>query len=300
MDRLRRVVQVLVALVTNAYLLFPFGSVIYQGPLKALCHPGLHCYSCPAAILSCPIGALQNLLAAVRFSLASGSWQFGSSVIGYLGILGTLTGRFSCGWLCPFGLLQDLLYKIPSFKLPLPKFLTYLRYGVLILLVVLLPLFLVDSLGLGQPWFCKLLCPAGTFFGALPLILLKPSLWQTVGFYFWNKITLMILILVGAVLISRFFCRLLCPLGAFYGLFNRVSILTLRWDPEKCVLCRACERICPTGCLPYKDANSAACIRCLKCLQSCRFDALAFQSRLGGGDLGRNSANLPPRPSLLN
>ena len=299
MDRLRRLVQVVVTLVTNAYLLFPFGSVIYQGPLKALCHPGLHCYSCPAAVLSCPVGALQQLLASVRFTLASGTWQFGTSIVGYLGIFGTLTGRFPCGWLCPFGLLQDLLAKIPSPKFGLPRFLTHLRYVVLILLVVLLPLFLVDSLGLGQPWFCKLLCPSGTFFGALPLLLLEPSLWQAVGFYFWNKITLMLLILVGSVLISRFFCRLLCPLGAFYGLFNRVSIFNLHWDSDKCVLCRACERTCPTGCLPYKDANSAACIRCLKCLRACRFDALSFQSRLGEGESDIGPAKLPSRSSLL-
>lgn len=294
MDRLRRLVQVVMTIITNAYLLFPFGSVIYQGPLKAFCHPGLHCYSCPAAVLSCPLGALQYLLGAIRFSWQSGSVQVGASVIGYLGLLGTLIGRFPCGWLCPFGLLQDLLYKIPGPKLTLARFLTYLRYLVLAVLVVLLPLFLVDALGLGEPWFCKLLCPSGTFFGALPLILLKPSLWQTIGFYFWNKIFWMIVILGGSVLISRFFCRLLCPLGAFYGLFNRVSILRLQWDAEKCVLCRACERICPTGCLPYKKANSPDCIRCLKCLKACRFDALNYASPLEKSAGGPATSHLPP------
>lgn len=294
MERLRRLVQLVITVVTNAYLLFPFGSAIYQGPLKALCHPGLHCYSCPAAILSCPVGALQTLLAAVRFAFQSGTYQLGASVIGYLGLFGTFIGRFPCGWLCPFGLLQDLLYKIPGVKLSLPRFLTCLRYVILVLLVLLLPALLVDALGLGQPWFCKLLCPSGTFFGALPLLAIKPALWQTIGFYFWHKIFWLVVILLGAVLINRFFCRLLCPLGAFYGLFNRVSILRLQWDPEKCVLCRACERICPTGCVPYKKANSPECIRCLQCLRACRFGALTYGCPGSAPVLGNRIGSLPP------
>jgi polyferredoxin len=147
--------------------------------------------------------------------------------------------------------------------------------------VVLLPLFWVDELGLGQPWFCKLLCPSGTLTGALPLLIIKPSSWQNVGFYLWNKVTWLLIIIIGAILISRFFCRVLCPLGGFYGLFNRVSFLCLQFDEEKCVHCQACERLCPSGCKPYKDANSAACINCLKCVNTCRFGALAFKMRPG-------------------
>lgn len=281
MDNFRRLIQIFVTFLTNAYLLFPFGSVIYQGPLKSLCHPGLHCYSCPAALLGCPIGAFQNLLCTVRLSMQAGTIQFGASIVGYLGVFGVLTGRFVCGWLCPFGLVQDLLYRIPSPKVKLPAFLSYCRYLVLLLLVIILPLFWIDELGMGQPWFCKLLCPSGTLMGAMPLLLLKPSLWQSIGFYFWNKFTIMMLIIVGSVFISRIFCRTLCPLGAFYGLFNRVSFLSLQHDSEKCVHCRACERRCPTGCLPYKNPNSADCIRCLKCLQACRFGALDYKLRSG-------------------
>ncbi|MBM4287947.1 MAG: 4Fe-4S binding protein [Deltaproteobacteria bacterium] len=281
MDNLRRLVQFLTAAITNAYLLFPFGSVIYQGPLKSLCHPGLHCYSCPSAILSCPVGALQNMLSAVRLSAQAGMIQVGASIVGYLGIFGALSGRLPCGWLCPFGLIQDLLHRIPSPKIKLPSFFNYFRYVVLILLVVLLPLLLVDELGLGQPWFCKLLCPSGTLVGALPLLYFKPNLWHNVGLYFWNKIFWMVVIILGAVFISRFFCRVMCPLGGFYGLFNRFSLFCLQFDEGKCVHCLACERRCPTGCQPYKDANSAACIHCLKCLQACRFGALAFKMRPG-------------------
>jgi polyferredoxin len=279
MQKFRRLIQVLFTLITNAYLLFPFGPVIYQGPLKGFCHPGLHCYSCPASILSCPVGSFQNMIASVRLSVQAGSAHFGAVVLGYLGIIGVMTGRFTCGWLCPFGLIQDLLHKIPSPKFKLLHFLNYGRYVVLAVLVVLMPLFLVDDLGLGQPWFCKLLCPSGTLTGALPLLVLKPSLWQNIGFYFLNKVTWLVIIIIGAILSSRFFCRVFCPLGGFYGLFNRVSFFCLQYDEEKCVHCLACERRCPTGCKPYKDADSTACINCLKCVDTCRFGALAFRMR---------------------
>lgn len=276
MTALRRLIQTLVALVTNAYWLFPFGSVIYRGPLKGICHPGLNCYSCPAALLSCPVGAFQVFMAQIRLSLAGGVPQLGSSVVGYLGFLGALVGRFPCGWLCPFGFIQDLLYKIPGRKLKIPAPLKYLKYGVLVILVVLLPLFWVDAIGLGTPWFCKLLCPAGTLEGALPLLLVKPTLWENLGFYFWNKITLMVLIIVWSVVSSRPFCRVLCPLGAFYGLFNKVSLFRLVHDEDKCVQCLACFRQCPTGVRPYQYPNDMDCIRCLKCVQVCRFGALSY------------------------
>jgi ferredoxin-type protein NapH len=219
------------------------------------------------------------MLASVRLSIQAGTAHFGAIILGYLGVIGVMTGRFACGWLCPFGLVQDLLYKIPTRKFKLPFVFNYGRYVVLVVMVVIMPLFVVDELGLGQPWFCKLLCPSGTLMGALPLLVLKPSLWQNLGFYFINKLSWMIIIVIGAILISRFFCRIFCPLGAFYGLFNRVSFFCLQFDEEKCVHCLACERRCPTGCKPYKDTDSTACINCLKCVDTCRFGALAFRMR---------------------
>jgi polyferredoxin len=141
-------------------------------------------------------------------------------------------------------------------------------------LVVLAPLLLVDKLGLGDPWFCKLICPAGTLLGAFPLLAIKPTLWQNLGFWFWNKMTMLTLILVGAVLISRFFCRVLCPLGAFYSLFSRVTLVRLEFIEGNCVHCLSCVAHCPTGCRPYEKQDSRECILCLKCVDACRFRAL--------------------------
>lgn len=166
MTRLRWLIQTLVAFGTNAYLLFPFGgSVIYQGPLKAVCHPGLNCYSCPGALLSCPVGAFQNFMASLRYT-GGGIPKVGAIVIGYLGFIGTVVGRLTCGWMCPFGFIQDLLHKIPTRKFALWKPLRWVKHGILLVLVIIMPIFIVDVSGLGHPWFCKLLCPAGTLEGA--------------------------------------------------------------------------------------------------------------------------------------
>jgi ferredoxin-type protein NapH len=281
MNTLRWLIQSLAALLTNAYWLFPFGEVpIYRGPMKAVCTPGLNCYACPAAVVSCPVGTFQHFMANLRFGVAAGAIpQAGLSVLGYLGFIGILVGRMPCGWVCPFGFIQDLLNKIPTRKFSLWPPLNWVKYGVLAVLVVALPLLLLDETGLGQPWFCKLICPAGTLEGALPILILKPNLWQTLGFYFWNKITIMSLIIVWAVLTSRPFCRTLCPLGAFYSLFNRISLFQLSFDEQHCVACQACARQCPMGLEAYAEANDTNCIRCLKCVEACKFGALSYKRR---------------------
>jgi ferredoxin-type protein NapH len=279
MTSLRWLIQSLVAMGTNAYLLFPWGSVIYQGPLKAVCNPGLNCYSCPGALLSCPVGAVQNFIASLRYTIPGNFPHLGAMVVGYLGFIGTLVGRLPCGWLCPFGFIQDLLHKVPTRKFNLWRHLRWVKYGVLVVMVILMPLFLLDHYGLGQPWFCKLLCPAGTLEGALPLVFLKPALWTTLGFYFWNKVTILTIIIILAIFISRPFCRMLCPLGAFYSLFSRMTLVKLEFIEGNCVQCRACVKVCPTGVVPHEERDSRECIMCLKCLDSCQFQALRFGLR---------------------
>jgi polyferredoxin len=281
MVKLRTLVQTLVALGTNAYLLFPFGGpIIYQGPLKAVCHPGLNCYSCPGALLSCPVGAVQNFLGSIRFYTPGTIPQVGAIVFGYLGFIGTIVGRLPCGWLCPFGYIQDLIHKTPSRKLSLWEPLRYVKYAMLLVLVIILPLTLVDAAtGLSHPWFCKLVCPAGTLEGALPLVILKPSLWATLSFFFWNKLTILIIIIILAIFISRPFCRMLCPLGAFYSLFSRMTLVQLEFIEGNCVECGSCARKCPMGVKPQEQADSQECIMCLKCLDACQFRALQFGIR---------------------
>ena len=269
----RKAVQLGWGLLTNAYVTGFLKGTVYRGPLKNFCVPGMNCYSCPGALGSCPIGALQALFDGRRR-------KFAFSVVGYLAVLGLLVGRFICGWLCLFGLIQELLFKIPLPKLKLPKradrVLRYLKYAVLLVLVFGLPFFWRNKLGIGEPFFCKYLCPVGTLEGGVPLVLLQEQLRSAVGFLFRWKFALMTLVLLSSVFIHRPFCRYLCPLGAFYALFQKLSLLRMRLDGEKCVSCGKCEASCPMDVRVTKDSNSAECIRCGACIRACPAGALSF------------------------
>ncbi len=278
MARLRRWIQGAATLISNAYLLFPFTRNIYQGKLKSICVPGLNCYSCPAATGACPLGSLQTLFANVRPSLKAGNTHIGLYVLGVLGMTGSLVGRMPCAWVCPFGFLQELIYKIPSRKMEIPRWLTYLKYGFLALFVILLPLLAVDGLGYGVTWFCKYVCPAGTLEAGIPLTLLQPQLRELFGWLYFNKIVILIISLALMVFIKRPFCRIVCPLGAIYSLFNKVSVFRMVHYPDKCVLCKECYNHCPMGVRFYEGANQHDCIRCLKCMQSsCKFGAISYE-----------------------
>ncbi len=274
MQRLRGWLQLVFAVLANGYWGFAFSGRLYQGPLKVLCSPGLNCYSCPASTTFCPIGSLQQLLLGVRMSLASGQLFFGTYVVGCIGLLGALFGRFICGWACPFGLVQEWLHRIPSPKIPLPQWLGWGRYLVLGLLVVILPLVWIDEFDMGLPWFCKFLCPAGTLEAGIPMLLLDADLRGGVGWLYANKVLILLLTLVASVFYSRPFCRTLCPLGAFYGLFNRISLIRLKFDADACTKCGACHQVCPVEIRVHETPNSTACIRCLRCFEACRFGAL--------------------------
>ena len=282
---LRKAVQLGWGLLTNAHITGFVKGTIYQGPLKNFCVPGMNCYSCPGALGACPIGAMQSLFDARRR-------KFAFSVVGYLAALGLLVGRFICGWLCLFGLIQELLYKIPLPKLKVPKkidrVLRYLKYAVLLILVFLLPFFWRSELGVGEPFFCKYLCPVGTLEGGVPLVLLQEQLKSAAGFRFRWKFALMALVLLSSVYIHRPFCKYLCPLGAFYALFQKVSVLRLKLDGEKCVSCGKCEKTCPMDVAVTRDPNSAECIRCGACVRACPAGALRFGSGAKKPGLNKN------------
>lgn len=160
----RLIAQFSFFLMTNANLKGFVTGKIYKGDFKKICVPGLNCYSCPGAIGSCPIGALQAVIGHMRHS-------FSLYVSGLMALFGILLGRFICGWLCPFGLVQDLLGKIKKRKRKLPRYLYHVRYVVLGVFVIGLPLLLTNSVGMGDPTFCKYICPSGTLLGAVPLLI---------------------------------------------------------------------------------------------------------------------------------
>ena len=249
-------------------------GTIYQGELKTVCTPGLNCYSCPAAVTSCPLGALQLFIAGARQSISL-------AVTGFLLMTGVVFGRFICGYVCPMGLLQDLLYKIKTPKLNARLlYARYLKYLVLALFVFLLPFALRHELsGLGSPWFCEYICPSGTIFAAFPLMAVNSFLRSMAGMQFVFKAVLAVGILLASVVVFRFFCRVLCPLGAIYALFNKFAVLRMRCDKDKCVSCGKCREACKVVIDPVKQTNSPECVRCGKCVSACNVQALGYRKQ---------------------
>lgn len=278
MEFIRKWVQTVAFFFMNSYWVFPWTATIYQGPLKVVCSPGLNCYSCPAAIVACPIGSLQQLLLSARLTLSNGQYFLGFYVVGSLGILGSMFGRMICGWFCPFGYLQELLYKIPSPKFSVPRPLRYVKYAILFLTVFMLPLLVVNEFDLGLPWFCKFICPAGTLEAGIPMLMLQPDLRQTIGGLFYSKFIIMVFFLLWSVVGSRPFCQTTCPLGAWYGLFKKVKFVKLTLDEERCTHCAECHAVCPMGVKFDESPDDGECITCLKCMnQACQFGAISLE-----------------------
>ncbi|BFL39234.1 Putative electron transport protein yccM [uncultured Butyricicoccus sp.] len=288
MGRLRKHARMLVQLaftaLTNGYAAgFAKGS-IYKGPGKFICLPGLNCYSCPGALGSCPIGSLQAVI-------GSRSYRFSFYIAGFLLLFGALFGRLVCGWLCPFGLVQDLLYKIPFVKklrrLPGDRWLKYLKYVILAGFVIVLPLTVLDIVGQGQPWFCKYICPSGTLFAGIPLIASNPPLRAALGWLFTWKAAILAALLLLSLLVYRPFCRYLCPLGAIYGLFNPAALYRFRIDKEKCTGCGACQKACKLDIPIHQTPNSPECIRCGDCRRACPHGAICTANRRAARPFGK-------------
>ena len=266
--RIRLAIQGIAALLQNANFKGFFTGTIYQGASKSVCVPGLNCYSCPGAVGACPLGSLQNGLSGMSFRLPY-------YVLGLLIFFGAILGRAICGFLCPFGLLQDLLHKIP-FPKKIRTFkgdrnLRKLKYLVLIVLVVLVPVFVKLT-----PAFCKYVCPSGTLSGVL-LALSDTRLFAVLGGRFMWKLSILILCVIAALVIYRPFCKYICPLGAIYSPFNKIALLHMNCDKAACINCGACSRVCGMGADPSEDPDDLECIRCGECIKACPAKALSYE-----------------------
>ncbi len=275
MELARKWIQALWFFLANGFWGFPLSGTLYQGPLKVICSPGLNCYSCPAATTYCPIGSLQQLLLGIRFSLQSGQYFFGTFVIGSMGMLGAVFGRFICGWACPFGFFQEILYKIPTRKKSIPQVFNWIKYLFLLLFVIILPLVIVDDFGMGKPWFCKFVCPAGTAEAGIPMLLLRPELRETVGWLYVNKLVILAGFVYWSIISSRPFCRTTCPLGAFYALFSKYQLIKMKLKKDACTGCGACHAVCPVEIRFNETPDSCECVNCMRCMtEACNFGAI--------------------------
>jgi len=268
----RRMTQVYAAVLYNAHVRGWFTGRIYRGPLKTVCVPGLNCYSCPAAVGACPLGALQN-------AVAASASRPGFYVIGTLLLFGLLFGRMICGWACPVGLIQELLYKIPGRKVKksrVTRALSLVKYAVLAVFVLLIPGYYALR-RVPLPAFCKYICPAGTLEGALGLMLhpANGDLRAMAGGLTLWKLGVMIAVFTACVFVFRAFCRFLCPLGALYGLMARLALLGVKVGRDKCTDCGACVRICPVD---VKAVGDRECVHCGKCMEVCGTGAISVRA----------------------
>ena len=267
----RHVIQALAALLYNLNFEGVATAGIYTGDLKMICVPGLNCYSCPAAIGACPLGSLQAALINADKALPF-------YVVGLILAFGALFGRTICGWACPFGLIQDLLDKIPAPKLAKGRWsrtLHWTKYVILAVFVLMLPWVLKLSDGVGSPAFCAWICPAGLIEGGIPLLLGNEGMRIMMGPRFWWKVAVALIIIVACAFIYRPFCRFLCPLGALYGFFNRFALLRWTVDESRCTHCDTCVRTCP---MDIRRVSDAECIQCGRCAKACPEQAIRFST----------------------
>lgn len=268
----RHAVQLCAAVLYNVNV---FASATHQSvnlPYDKVCVPGLNCQYCRYTIAGCPLGVTQQALSGT-FSAAA--WQ----LWGLLVLFGLLFGRLICGWACPMGWLQDMLGKVPFPKLrkhKITRCLSYIKYIITALFVLAIPLYTGLAAGRGITAFCAWICP-GNFLEAL----LLPTLFQGNGDnlliavqqskFFW-----VLALLVFMMWIYRPFCRFLCPLGAVYGAFNRISFFGIAVDEKKCIHCAACVRTCR---MDIRAVGDRECISCGQCMAQCPAGAIYFKHR---------------------
>ena len=218
----------------------------------------------------CPFGGIETLwtYVATGHTLKTTSLMNFTILIAVLG-LSFVAGRAFCGWVCPLGTLQDMFaawarrlsgetnrrrgkQSQARFPLEVPpkidKLLRYLKYLVLAIIVI------VSSFAAYPP--LHNICPALAIFS-----------------FKWNTPLLGVVLLVfilSSMLVKRFSCKYLCPLGAALAIFNKVSPIHIATNSGKCTHCGRCEAECPVD-IPAIPENlrSAECIRCLECIETC-------------------------------
>ena len=269
----RKLVQLYFALLYNVNVKGFSSGTLYKGESKRFCVPGINCYSCPGAVGACPLGSLQ------------GAYGNGRSTLFYMGgiilLFSIMFGRLICGYACPFGLIQELFYKVKTPKVrksPVTRILSAVKYFILVFLVVIVPIMYAFK-DQAVPGFCKYICPAGTLEGGISLLANKVnnSYFSSLGPLFTWKFALLVSFIVGSVFIFRIFCRFACPLGALYGLFNRFSVFGIKLEKDKCVHCNLCISSCK---LDIKHVGDRECISCGECIKLCPTNAISWKGSL--------------------
>ncbi|MBQ9283453.1 MAG: 4Fe-4S binding protein, partial [Acidaminococcaceae bacterium] len=217
-------------------------------------------------VAGCPLNFMQGLF-------AGGLANLPIRVLCWLLLLSLAFGRLICGWLCPFGLVQDLLDKIPALKIKKNEWtrrLSYLKYIFLAVCVVAVPVGYYMG-GQRVVAFCQYVCPNMPFSNFLMTVAMGGSIRPYMIFNY--RFLILAIVLVAAIFLFRPFCRFICPLGAFYGLFNKITLLSIKVDDSKCVHCNACLRTCK---MDIRKVGDMECISCGECKGACKFGAIHY------------------------
>ncbi len=194
-----------------------------------------------------------------------------------------LFGRIFCNWICPYGILHHLVgwlfnYWNPKKRIENNRYrkLYATKYYILTAMAVAailgsLQIGLLDPIALLFRSFAVSVLPAIDM--PTEWVYVRPHLYQlswVVGF--------LLLFLVGMnLVIPRFFCRVLCPLGATLGVLSRFSLWRIDRDPDKCTDCDLCLTHCEGASDPHTNLRKSECFVCMNCLEDCPHDAIHFK-----------------------
>ena len=259
----RRLAQICSAVLYNCNLISDIPAKYIN---SEFCVPGLNCRYCPASVAGCPLNFMQRLF-------ADGLANLPVRILCWLLLLALAFGRLICGWLCPFGLLQDLLDKIPVPKIQKNEWtrkISYLKYVFLAVFIVAVPLG-YQFAGRRFVAFCQWVCPNMPFSNFLMTLSTGGGIRSYMVFNY--RFAVLATIIVLSVFLFRPFCRFICPLGAFYGFFNKIALLSVKVDESKCVHCNACLRTCK---MDIRKVGDCECISCGDCKAACKFGAIRY------------------------
>lgn len=263
-------------------------------------------------------GLQQNIVgdAFTAIQLMPSGWQQNTQTFPWLAIasfliVGVLIGKSLCGWICPFGFIQDLVGFIKAKKMEISpkthedlKFLKHLVLGITLFITITFSLakFLKThgnyekAMGIFAYAPFTAVSPAETLFATLPkmvrnfsnAVMEKPVLDALAGVLnlpplFWAQLSILIGVLILAAYIPRGWCRYLCPHGAIMAVLNKFSFIGLKRDPVKCVKgeCRECVKVCPMQVRileqPWEKFSDPECVYCLKCVAACQNKAIKLK-----------------------
>ena len=246
------------------------------GIKSGFCYPFFYCHACPAADAACPLRAIE-----VGVFNQNYNWKLILYPFLILGFAGVITGRALCGWACPIGLLQrgteNTAKKVgkTSFAKKFENnknepYFRYIKYFILIVFVILTPMFI--------EFMFTDICPVGILTGTIPTMLLNPGSYLPSS-YFYPAMFIFILFIILILTIKRGWCRYFCPIGAILGVFNKISLLHVHVDKDKCIHCNACVKACPMGIdVPNMD-RTPECILCGKCITTCPQNIISYKWR---------------------